>query len=134
MPFFVHAENDINGEIGTPLISATVVNIIPSLVYQEVNPELKKSIIQGFCNAVHPSSAKGFSLTTIGLANQKEFYISDQSVFLYMLCDNDRVKLVDDYFRDFTKEAIKKDTSFKTLKFQKACQKEYKDECNVAQL
>lgn len=122
--FFAYAENDPNGEIGASLISATATNIVPALTDQKVNAQIKKSIIAGFCNALHPSKATG-------LSNGSELYLSDQSIFLFFLCNKNELKA--DYTRKFTQEYLKP-VSFSIFKSQRSCQKKYQEDCNMAQL
>ena len=89
-----------------------------------VNPSDKVSIIQGFCDSLSPESTAGFSASG-------EVYDASQSLFLYLLCNNNDIQT--SFFQSQVSEYIKM-TSFKALNINNACHKEYAEECNVVEL
>lgn len=118
--FWVNA----NLELWTSLITATVVNLNASLLKIQASPSNKAEIIQGFCNALSSES-------TAGLSTSDEVYDASQSLFLYLLCNNNKIQTP--FFQQQIPEYIKMD-SFRQLTVNKACYKEYSEECNVVEL
>lgn len=118
--FWVYA----NPELWTSLITATVANLNAELLVTQVNPFNKQEIVSVFCKSLSPESTTGFSTMT-------ESYDASQSIFLALLCNNN--KLQSSFFRQQLSEYIEMN-SFKDLIRNKACYKEYLEDCNLVEL
>lgn len=123
-----------------PVFATTEIDFVDDELFREIAWEIstirqtttnlqdKKEIIQAFCSKI---KNKNFS------QNQK--FPSNQSLFLAILCNHNGVSAK--YFQEETFNYLKKDKawssdllSYKTAKFEKSCQSEYKENCNIAQL
>ncbi len=111
-------------EKGTQLISAAVTNLATRLGSMSINVADKQKIVGAFCEALDPLVSTGFS-------SPLERYESQQSLFLYLLCNTNGLKTP--YFNQNVKDTVKT-LSYKTLKFETACRSEYLEKCNLATL